>query len=232
MGAHLNQQIAEQLPDLGPAQASALKLLGRAATSALRIVGSNDPAASFANDFLTGALQDTVAQGKPGKEGQDAQEGAQKPGTAQGGEMPSSDWLDRLGRSGLGPRISDEALSAWSDEIDSGIALNGGMAPSQINQAVVGPNQGPLQALAAAGLDAQQQRAMYGQLLANGQIQLNAQGVPIVQPGQVLEFDLSDMGGQHTGRQRHRARERHAGAARSTAPGEHRTRRHERRRSG
>jgi len=145
VGAHLNQQIAEQLPELGPAQASALKLLGRAATSALRIAGSNDPAASFANDFLAGALQDTVAQGKPGKEGQ---EGAQQSGIAQGGEKPSNDWLDRLGRSGLGPRISDEALSAWSDEID------GGIAPSQINQAVVAPHQGPLQALAAAGLDA------------------------------------------------------------------------------
>jgi len=40
---------------------------------------------------------------------------------------------------------------------------------------------------------------MYGQLLASGQIQLNAQGVPIVQPGQVLEFDLSDMGGSTLG---------------------------------
>ena len=29
-------------------------------------------------------------------------------------------------------------------------------------------------------------------MLASGQIQLNAQGVPIVQPGQVLQFDLSD----------------------------------------
>jgi hypothetical protein len=144
-----------------------------------------------------GALQDAAADRKRGQEGRDGQEGAQKPGTAQGGEKPSSAWVDRLGRSSLGPRVSDEALSRWSDEIDGGIALNGSMAPGQISQAVVGPNQGPLAALAAAGLDAQQQRAMYGQLLANGQIQLNAQGVPIVQPGQVLEFDLSDMGAAH-----------------------------------
>ncbi len=67
VGAHLDQQIKAQLPELDPAQASALKLLSRAATSALRIAGSNDPAASFANDFLMGALQDAAAKGKEGQ---------------------------------------------------------------------------------------------------------------------------------------------------------------------
>ena len=37
VGAHLDQQIKAQLPELDPVQASALKLLSRAATSALRI---------------------------------------------------------------------------------------------------------------------------------------------------------------------------------------------------
>eukprot|EP01041_Mallomonas_annulata_P026348 gene26348-47637_t len=70
------------------------------------------------------------------------------------------------------------------------------MAPDSpaITEAVVGKGQGPLAALATAGLDKQQQVAAYGQLLASGQIQFNAQGVPIVQPGQVLQFDLSDTG--------------------------------------
>ena len=38
-------------------------------------------------------------------------------------------------------------------------------------------------------------------MLASGQIQLNAQGVPIVQPGQVLQFDLSDTGAAQLGGQ-------------------------------
>ena len=100
----------------------------------------------------------------------------------------------RPGLGGQGLQISGDALSNWSGEIDGGIALNGSMAPGAqaITEAVVGQGQGPLAALAAAGLDRQQQVAAYGQLLASGQIQLNAQGVPIVQPGQVLQFDLSD----------------------------------------
>ena len=54
------------------------------------------------------------------------------------------------------------------------------MAPETqaITEAVVGKGQGPLAALEAAGLDKQQQIAAYGQLLASGQIQLNAQGGP------------------------------------------------------
>lgn len=59
----------------------------------------------------------------------------------------------------------------------------------------VNQGQGPLAALGAAGLNAEQQRAMYGQLLQSGQIRLNRDGVPIVQPGQQLEIDLNDMSG-------------------------------------
>ncbi len=104
VGAHLDQQIKAQLPELDPAQASALKLLSRAATSALRIAGSNDPAASFANDFLMGALQDAAADRKRGQEGREGQEDAQdKPegSTASSGLglKPPRDWVDRLGRS-------------------------------------------------------------------------------------------------------------------------------------
>ena len=104
---------------------------------------------------------------------------------------------------GLGLQISGDALSNWSDEIDGGIALNGSMAPGAqaITEAVVGKGQGPLAALAAAGLDRQQQIAAYGQLVASGQVQLNAQGIPIVQPGQVLQFDLSDTGAAQLGGQ-------------------------------
>ena len=208
VGDHLNQQIGE-LKDISPEQASVLKLLSKAASSALKIAGTNDPAAGFAGEFLSGVLGDGLqgAQGKGQEQGQVRNEG-QAGQAAQPGDRPSSDWVKNLGASevdaqglglrpglgGLGVRVSDEALSDWSDEIDGGIALNGSMAPETqaITEAVVGQGQGPLAALAAAGLDKQQQIAAYGQLLASGQIQLNAQGVPIVQPGQVLQFDLSD----------------------------------------
>ncbi len=119
VGAHLDQQIKAQLPELDPAQASALKLLGRAATSALRIAGSNDPAASFANDFLMGALQDAAADRKRGQEGREGQEGAQdKPegsSTASSGLglKPPRDWVDRLGRSEIADPSPEEAQAAF-----------------------------------------------------------------------------------------------------------------------
>jgi len=100
------------------------------------------------------------------------------------------------GPGGYGLISSADLLAQWSNEIDGGIMLNGSLAPvpsNTIDRVTVGSNQGPLAALAAAGLDARQQNAMYGQLLANGTIRLNSQGVPMIRPGQVLEFDLSDM---------------------------------------
>ena len=209
VGKSLEGQIAELSKNEGLSvqEASMLRLIGRAASSAVRVAGSNDPAAGFASDFLGEVLGEEL-RGAQGKEQSQSQNSSQAGNEGQPGDRPSSDWVTNLGpsevdaqglglqpgRSGLGLQISGEALSNWSDEIDGGIVLNGSMAPdaSVITEAVVGKGQGPLSALVAAGLDAQQQRAAYGQLLASGQIQLNAQGVPIVQPGQVLRFDLSD----------------------------------------
>ncbi|MDT0140819.1 LysM peptidoglycan-binding domain-containing protein [Acidovorax sp. PRC11] len=101
----------------------------------------------------------------------------------------------QVGRSRYGFGLSRSSLSEWNNEVDGGIMINGSLVPEQamLGQAVVGKNQGPIAALAAAGLDAAQHQAMYGQMLAKGTIRLNAQGVPPVQPGQVLDFDLSDM---------------------------------------
>jgi hypothetical protein len=115
VGAHLDQQIKAQLPELDPAQASALKLLSRAATSALRIAGSNDPAASFANDFLMGALQDAAADRKPGQEGRDGHEGAQEGSTVSSGLglKPPRDWVERLGRSEIADPSPEEAQAAF-----------------------------------------------------------------------------------------------------------------------
>lgn len=65
----------------------------------------------------------------------------------------------------------------------------------------VGKGEGPLAAFARAGLNGQQSQAMYGQLLRNGQIQRNSNGVPIVQPGQVLNIDLDDLSAARLGGQ-------------------------------
>ncbi|WP_415842371.1 hypothetical protein, partial [Paracidovorax anthurii] len=104
---------------------------------------------------------------------------------------------------GLGLSVSSGAVNDWSREIDGGIQINGSMAPEMGNGgwAIVERNQGPIAALAAAGLDANQQRAMYGQMLASGQILRNAQGVPLVRTGQVLNYDLGDMGAASLGAQ-------------------------------
>jgi hypothetical protein len=209
VGKSLEVQIAELSKNEGLSvqEASMLRLLGRAASSAVKVAGSNDPAAGFASDFLGEVLGEEL-RGAQGKGQSQSQNASQAGNEGQPGDRPSSDWVRNLGASevdaqglglrpglgGQGLQISGDALSNWSDEIDGGIALNGSMAPDAqaITEAVVGKGQGPLAALATAGLDKQQQIAAYGQLLASGQIQLNAQGVPIVQPGQVLQFDLSD----------------------------------------
>ena len=216
VGKSLEVQIAELSKNEGLSvqEASMLRLIGRAASSAVKVAGSNDPAAGFASDFLGGVLGEEL-RGAQGKGQSQSQNPSQAGNEGQPGDRPSSDWVRNLGASevdaqglglrpglgGLGVRVSDEVLSGWSDEIDGGIALNGSMAPEAqaITEAVVGKGQGPLAALEAAGLDKQQQIAAYGQLLASGQIQLNAQGVPIVQPGQVLQFDLSDTGAAQLG---------------------------------
>ena len=101
VGDHLNQQIGE-LKDISPEQASVLKLLSKAASSALKIAGTNDPAAGFAGEFLSGVLGDGLqgAQGtgqgqeqsQVGNEGQPGQ-------AAQPGDRPSSDWVRNLGAS-------------------------------------------------------------------------------------------------------------------------------------
>lgn len=56
LDAHING-----IRGLDPSSASALRLLSRATGSALRLVGSNDPAAGFASDFLGGLIQDGLA---------------------------------------------------------------------------------------------------------------------------------------------------------------------------
>ncbi|MGL4435803.1 MAG: hypothetical protein ACRCVM_08165, partial [Giesbergeria sp.] len=89
--------------------------LSRAATSALRIAGSNDPAASFANDFLMGALQDAAADRKRGQEGREgAQDKPEASAVSSGlGLKPPRDWVERLGRSEIADPSPEEAQAAF-----------------------------------------------------------------------------------------------------------------------
>jgi hypothetical protein len=210
VGKSLEGQISElsQNEGLSVQEASTLRLMSRAASSAVRVAGSGNAAAGFASDFLGGLMEEANPFADKAGSGGKADKTDKTDKTSQG-DKPNNEWVQSLGasevdptqaqalqpgRSSQGLRVSGDALSNWSDEIDGGISLNGSMAPEApaINEAVVGKGQGPLAALAAAGLSAQEQRAAYGQLLASGQVRLNAQGVPVVQPGQVLRFDLSD----------------------------------------
>jgi hypothetical protein len=111
VGAQLDHQIGE-LKDLSPDQASLLKLLSKATSSALKIAGTQDPAAGFAGEFLSGVLGDKL-QGaqKPEQEQQSpsqAQAGDEgQPGQAgQAAEKPSSDWVTNLGASAVDARTA------------------------------------------------------------------------------------------------------------------------------
>jgi len=57
---------------------------------------------------------------------------------------------------------------------------------------IVKPGQGPLAAMASAGLTPAEQRTGYGYLLASGQVPLGSDGVSSVQPGQELFIDLNE----------------------------------------
>lgn len=118
VGDHLNQQIGE-LKDISPEQASVLKLLSKAASSALKIAGTNDPAAGFASEFLSGVLGDGLqgAQGKGQEQSQVGNEG--QPGqAAQPGDRPSSDWVRNLGASEV-----DAQTAQWVEAFANPAAL-------------------------------------------------------------------------------------------------------------
>jgi hypothetical protein len=111
VGAQLDHQIGE-LKDLSPEQASVLKLLSKATSSALKIAGTQDPAAGFAGEFLSGVLGDKL-QGaqKPEQEQQSpsqAQAGDEGPPGPPGhaAEKPSSDWVRNLGASEVDARTA------------------------------------------------------------------------------------------------------------------------------
>lgn len=115
VGAQLNQQIGE-LQDISPEQASVLKLLSKAASSALKIAGTNDPAAGFAGEFLSGVLGDGLQGAQATGQGQDeSQEQDLGPNL---GSKPSSDWVRNLGASEV-----DAQTAQWVEAFANPAAL-------------------------------------------------------------------------------------------------------------
>ncbi|WP_426305713.1 hypothetical protein ACN9MJ_24920 [Acidovorax facilis] len=127
VGAQLDHQIGE-LKDISPEQASVLKLLSKAASSALRIAGTNDPAAGFAGEFLSGVLGDGLQGAQATGQGQDqSQEQDLGPNL---GSKPSSDWVRNLGGSEV-----DAQTAQWVEAFANPAAL----PPSQGIQVASAP---------------------------------------------------------------------------------------------
>jgi hypothetical protein len=109
--------------------------------------------------------------------------GAGSPGLRLGGGAG-------LSFGGIRATATDSAASNLNDV--NGLDLASDTYNGSRGAATVAAGQGPLAAYMAAGLNAQQAKLAYGQALASGQIALNANGVPIVQPGQTLYYDMAD----------------------------------------
>ena len=126
---HLQSQI-DQMPGLSEGQRSMMSLLSRAAGSAVRIAGSGDPAAGFANDFLSAVVGDAVqAEVETASDAEYPEVNANaRPGSAE--SVAESDWT-----SGNGPE--DRVVGREED-------------PNFIDVASL--NGAPLARLAARGL--------------------------------------------------------------------------------
>ena len=109
VGSLINAEIANT-PGLTDSERSALRLLSRATTSAMRIVGSDDPAAGFAGDFLASVVGDILP--KPTSEPQESKPDSPSPyGLASG-----DDGLGlRPGHAGQGVRWNGLTGTATAD---------------------------------------------------------------------------------------------------------------------
>ncbi|MFT3779309.1 MAG: LysM peptidoglycan-binding domain-containing protein [Ottowia sp.] len=162
---NLNSQIAQmEQQGLGASESSLLRLFSRAAGSALRVVGSNDPAAGFASDFLAGALAQATpadAQGETvADNGQATEGGARDTGQGPAPAAPASvtvaagDTLERLARQQYGEH--------WRAGLTAMVADNPGIAANQWGSPIIQPGQ-TLNIPSLDGLSAEQ-LSHYGQL--------------------------------------------------------------------
>ena len=129
VGDLINAEIGK-IPNLTESERGAMRLLSRATTSAMRMVGSNDPAAGFASDFLSGVVGDAVASQVPANQqasGASTEQGAEAIATSPDGDrvdvaMPAAGEHSAGEGSGLG--ASSDSDSVFGASVDESHALN------------------------------------------------------------------------------------------------------------
>ncbi|WP_211297617.1 LysM peptidoglycan-binding domain-containing protein [Ottowia oryzae] len=150
--AKIDAEIAD-MKGLSATESSALRLLSRAAGSALRVVGTNDPSAGFARDFLGGLMQDAAASHRPADQVDEAASpdsgalpAASNHGTSAQGDDPSSistgapnitvgkgDTLERLARQQYGEN--------WRAGLTAMMAANPGITTNRWGSPIIQPGQ-------------------------------------------------------------------------------------------
>ncbi|MDO5288360.1 MAG: LysM domain-containing protein [Pseudomonadota bacterium] len=172
---HLNVQI-DQMQGLSAHESSTLRLLARAAGSALRVAGSGDPAAGFANDFLTGILGDAMQNQATGAraQGQAQQEAAAQ---AQPGQTPAANSTVTVGR---GDTLEQLARTHYGENWRAGltalVAANPGLRTNRWGSPLITPGQ-TLNAPSLQGLSAEQLARLGhtgGQIIGRNSQGLNA----------------------------------------------------------
>ena len=192
--AKIDAEIAD-MKGLSATESSALRLLSRAAGSALRVVGTNDPSAGFARDFLGGLMQDAAASHRPADQVDEAASpdsgalpAASNHGTSAQGDDPSSistgapnitvgkgDTLERLARQQYGEN--------WRAGLTAMMAANPGITTNRWGSPIIQPGQ-TLETPSLAGLnDAQMARAdqLGGRIVAGNTQGLNVRAELIAQ---------------------------------------------------
>lgn len=183
LNAHINQ--LQVTHGLNASEASALRLLSRAASSALRVAGSGDAAAGFASDFLGGIMGDAL-QNHPGTAATDAQAQGQtpqetaapaQPGQTQPGQTPAAnstvtvvrgDTLEQLARQHYGEN--------WRAGLTALVAANPGLRTNRWGSPLITPGQ-TLNAPSLQGLSAEQLARLGhtgGQIIGRNSQGLNA----------------------------------------------------------
>ena len=185
LNAHINQ--LQVTHGLNASEASALRLLSRAASSALRVAGSGDAAAGFASDFLGGIMGDAL-QNRQGTAATDAQAQGQtpqetaapaQPGQTQPGQTPPApanstvtvgrgDTLEQLARQHYGEN--------WRAGLTALVAANPGLRTNRWGSPLITPGQ-TLNAPSLQGLSAEQLARLGhtgGQIIGRNSQGLNA----------------------------------------------------------
>ena len=125
--AHLDAQIRQMR--LSDGERSMMGLFSRAAGSAVRIAGSGDPAAGFANDFLSGVMGDAVQS--------ETQSGPAKPPDDPLGEFIAANDQQRAVRQGVATLLEQALDNAQASAEYPQLAAGYGDGTSLLPESVV-----------------------------------------------------------------------------------------------